>query len=143
MTDGARILVVDDEVQIRRFLKISLEANGYHVYETDNGHDAILKAAQLRPDLVVLDMGLPDMDGLEVLKRLREWTKTPVIILSVRDSDRDKIAALDAGADDYLTKPFSTEELLARMRVAQRHAQPQEQEAIFTVGNVQVDFARR
>ena len=143
MTDGPQILIVDDELQIRRFLRVSLEANGYHVHESDAGHDAIVKTAQLRPDLVILDMGLPDMDGLEVLKRLREWTKTPVIILSVRDNDRDKIAALDAGADDYLTKPFSTEELLARMRVAQRHAQPQEQEAIFTVGNMQVDFARR
>lgn len=143
MTEGPQILIVDDELQIRRFLRVSLEANGYDVHESDAGHDAIVKTAQLRPDLVILDMGLPDMDGLEVLKRLREWTKTPVIILSVRDSDRDKIAALDAGADDYLTKPFSTEELLARMRVAQRHAQPQEQEAVFTVGNVQVDFARR
>lgn len=143
MTEGPQILIVDDELQIRRFLRVSLEANGYNVHETDSGHDAIVKTAQLRPDLIILDMGLPDMDGLEVLKRLREWTKTPVIILSVRDGDRDKIAALDAGADDYLTKPFSTEELLARMRVAQRHAQPQEQEAIFAVGNLQVDFARR
>jgi len=143
MTEGPQILIVDDELQIRRFLRVSLEANGYDVHETDSGHDAIVKTAQLRPDLIILDMGLPDMDGLEVLKRLREWTKTPVIILSVRDADRDKIAALDAGADDYLTKPFSTEELLARMRVAQRHAQPQEQEAIFSVGNLQVDFARR
>ncbi len=143
MTEGPQILIVDDELQIRRFLRVSLEANGYDVHETDSGHDAIVKTAQLRPDLIILDMGLPDMDGLEVLKRLREWTKTPVIILSVRDADRDKIAALDAGADDYLTKPFSTEELLARMRVAQRHAQPQEQEAIFAVGNLQVDFARR
>lgn len=143
MTDGPQVLIVDDELQIRRFLRVSLEANGYHVHETDSGHDAIVKTAQIRPDLVILDMGLPDMDGLEVLKRLREWTKTPVIILSVRDNDRDKIAALDAGADDYLTKPFSTEELLARMRVAQRHAQPQEQESVFAAGNVQVDFARR
>lgn len=143
MTEGPQILIVDDELQIRRFLRVSLEANGYDVHETDSGHDAIVKTAQLRPDLIILDMGLPDMDGLEVLKRLREWTKTPVIILSVRDADRDKIAALDAGADDYLTKPFSTEELLARMRVAQRHAQPQEQEAVFSVGNLQVDFARR
>lgn len=143
MTDGPQVLIVDDELQIRRFLRVSLEANGYSVHETDTGHDAIVKTAQLRPDLVILDMGLPDMDGLEVLNRIRQWTKTPVIILSVRDSDRDKIAALDAGADDYLTKPFSTEELLARMRVAQRHAQPQEQESVLTVGNVQVDFARR
>lgn len=143
MSDGPQVLIVDDELQIRRFLRVSLEANGYHVHEAENGHDAITKTAQLRPDLVILDMGLPDMDGLEVLHRFREWTKTPVIILSVRDADRDKIAALDAGADDYLTKPFSTDELLARMRVAQRHAQPQEQPAIFTAGHVQVDFTRR
>src|SRR3954452_21738885 len=98
MTDGPQILIVDDELQIRRFLRVSLEANGYSVHETDAGHDAIVKMAQLRPDLVILDMGLPDMDGIEVLRRIREWTKTPVIILSVRANDRDKIAALDAGA---------------------------------------------
>lgn len=147
MTDatpsGAHILIVDDELQIRRFLRISLEANGYHVYETASGQDAILKAAQLRPDLIILDMGLSDMDGLSVLQRLREWTQTPVIILSVRDSDRDKVSALDAGADDYLTKPFSLEELIARIRTAQRHAQPQQQEAIFTSGRLQVDLTRR
>lgn len=147
MTDatpsGAHILIVDDELQIRRFLRISLEANGYQVYETASGQDAILKTAQLRPDLIILDMGLPDMDGLSVLQRLREWTQTPVIILSVRDSDRDKVSALDAGADDYLTKPFSLEELIARIRTAQRHAQPQQQEAIFTSGRLQVDLTRR
>jgi two-component system KDP operon response regulator KdpE len=143
MDEGAHILVVDDEAQIRRFLRISLEANGYHVNETQSGQDAITKTAQLRPDLVILDIGLPDMDGLEVLKRLREWTKTPVIMLSVRDSDRDKVSALDAGADDYLTKPFSVEELMARIRVAQRHAQPDPEEQIFTTGNLQVDLTRR
>jgi two-component system KDP operon response regulator KdpE len=142
-TTGAMILIVDDELQIRRFLRISLEANGYRVHETSNGQDAILKTAQLRPDVVILDMGLPDMDGLEVLKRLREWTQTPVIVLSVRDSNNDKVTALDAGADDYLTKPFSLEELMARIRTAQRHAQPQQQEAIFTSGRLQVDLTRR
>lgn len=142
-TSGTQVLIVDDELQIRRFLRISLEANGYHIHETATGQDAIVKTAQLRPDLVILDMGLPDMDGLEVLKRLREWTQTPVIILSVRDSDRDKVAALDAGADDYLTKPFSFEELMARIRTAQRHAQPQQQEAIFISGRLQVDLTRR
>jgi two-component system KDP operon response regulator KdpE len=142
-TSGAQVLIVDDELQIRRFLRISLEAKGYHIHETATGQDAILKTAQLRPDLVILDMGLPDMDGLEVLKRLREWTQIPVIILSVRDSDHDKVAALDAGADDYLTKPFSLEELMARIRTAQRHAQPQQQEAIFTSGGLQVDLTRR
>lgn len=142
-TPGAQVLIVDDELQIRRFLRISLETTGYHVHETATGQEAILKTAQLRPDLVILDMGLPDMEGLEVLKRLREWTQTPVIILSVRDSDHDKVAALDAGADDYLTKPFSLEELMARIRTAQRHAQPQQQEAVFTSGRLQVDLTRR
>ncbi len=137
------VLVVDDELQIRRFLKISLEANGYRVHEVDNGTEAITKAATLRPDFIILDVGLPDIDGLEVLRRLREWSKTPVIMLSVRDTDRDKIAALDAGADDYLTKPFSVEELMARLRVAQRHVQPSPDVAIFTCGDVQVDLARR
>ena len=143
MADGAQILIVDDEQQIRRFLRISLEANGYQIHETATGHDAILKTAQIRPDLIILDMGLPDMEGLEVLNRLREWTKTPVIILSVRDSDLDKVAALDAGADDYLTKPFSLDELMARIRTAQRHAQPQQDEAIFTTGRLKVDLTRR
>lgn len=140
---GAQVLIIDDELQIRRFLRISLEANGYHIHETATGQDALVKAAQIRPDIVILDMGLPDMDGLNVLKRLREWTQTPVIILSVRDSDRDKVAALDAGADDYLTKPFSVNELLARIRTAQRHAQPQPQETVFTSGRLEVDLSRR
>jgi two-component system KDP operon response regulator KdpE len=143
VSDGPRVLVVDDELQIRRFLRIALEANGYRVYETSNGHEALQEAARLRPDLVILDMGLPDMEGLDVLNRLREWLPTPVIILSVRDSDRDKVAALDAGADDYLTKPFSLEELMARMRVAQRHTQPNLQPTVFTSGNVSIDLAHR
>ncbi len=143
MSDGPRVLVVDDEVQIRRFLRIALEANGYRVYETDRGGEVVQEAARLRPDLVILDIGLPDMDGLEVLRRLREWTPTPVIMLSVRDADRDKVAALDAGADDYLTKPFSVDELLARLRVAQRHARPESAAAVFTQGNVSVDLSRR
>jgi two-component system KDP operon response regulator KdpE len=143
LNDGARVLIVDDELQIRRFLRISLEAKGYDVHEADTGQDAVLKTAQLRPDLIILDMGLPDMDGLEVLSRLREWTQTPVIILSVRDSDRDKIAVLDAGADDYLTKPFSMEELLARVRVAQRHAQSEPEAQIFTSGSLHVDLTNR
>ncbi|MFN8374741.1 MAG: response regulator [Anaerolineae bacterium] len=137
------VLVVDDELQIRRFLKISLESNGYTVHEVDNGEDAITKAAFLRPDYIILDIGLPDIDGIEVLRRLREWSKTPVIMLSVRDTDRDKIAALDSGADDYLTKPFSVDELMARLRVAQRHIQPTPDAAIFTAGDMQVDLARR
>lgn len=140
---GAQILIVDDELQIRRFLRISLEANGYYVHETASGEESIIKTAQIHPDVVILDMGLPDLDGLEVLKRLREWTQIPVIILSVRDSDTDKVAALDAGADDYLTKPFSVDELMARIRTAQRHSQPQLEESVFTSGRLQVDLTRR
>ncbi len=143
MSSGPRVLVIDDEAQIRRFLRISLEANGYEVHEVANGLDGISRAAQLRPDLIILDMGLPDIDGLEVLRRLREWTTTPAIILSVRDADDDKVAALDAGADDYLTKPFSLEELMARMRVAQRHTNPGPQSHLFTAGAVTVDLSRR
>lgn len=143
MSPGSRLLVIDDEVQIRRFLRISLEANDYEVHEVANGLDGISRAAQLRPDLIILDMGLPDIDGLEVLRRLREWTNTPTIILSVRDADDDKVAALDAGADDYLTKPFSLEELMARMRVAQRHAHPGPQSHLFKAGQIEVDLSRR
>ncbi|MDZ4669346.1 MAG: response regulator [Phototrophicales bacterium] len=143
MTSGAHLLVVDDELQIRRFLRISLEAHGYRVDEVETGAEAIRKVAQLRPDLVILDMELPDMDGLTVLKSLREWTSTPVIILSVRDSDQDKILALDAGADDYVTKPFSVDELMARIRVAQRHSIPQETSPIFTHGRLSVDLVAR
>jgi two-component system KDP operon response regulator KdpE len=137
------VLVVDDELPIRRFLRISLETNNYRVHEAETGAEALAKAAQLRPEVIILDMNLPDMEGVEVLRRLREWTSTPVIILSVRDADRDKVAALDAGADDYLTKPFSTDELLARLRVARRHAQPAGAEPVLTFGDVQIDLARR
>jgi two-component system KDP operon response regulator KdpE len=141
--DGLKVLVIDDEVQIRRFLRISLTGSGYQAHEAENGEIGILKVAQLRPDVIILDMGLPDMDGLDVLRRLREWTQTPVIILSVRDNDHDKVTALDAGADDYLTKPFSTDELMARIRVAVRHTAPQEEVRIFTTGDLQVDLTRR
>ena len=143
MSDKVQVLVVDDEVQIRRFLRISLEAGGYHVYEAGTGKEAILIAAKVRPDLLILDLGLPDLDGIEVVKQVREWTKTPIIILSVRDADSDKVAALDAGADDYLTKPFSTEELLARLRVALRHTQPEPDQRAFTTGDLHIDLTRR
>jgi two-component system, OmpR family, KDP operon response regulator KdpE len=143
MPTGPHILVVDDEIQIRRFLKISLEANGYRVSEAATGQAALEGAAILRPDLIILDLSLPDLDGLAVLQQLREWTQTPVIMLSVRDADRDKIAALDAGADDYLTKPFSVAELMARLRAAQRHAQTTQEPVVFTSGNLQVDLSRR
>ncbi|HMN31296.1 MAG TPA: response regulator transcription factor, partial [Caldilineaceae bacterium] len=141
--EGPRVLVIDDEVQIRRFLKIGLEANGYQVHEAAGGQEGLTRAALLRPDLIILDMGLPDQDGLTVLRRLREWTQTPVIILSVRDADFDKVAALDAGADDYLTKPFSLDELMARLRVAQRHVIPQTETSVFVVGPLQVDLLHR
>jgi two-component system KDP operon response regulator KdpE len=143
MNDEPPVLIVDDELSIRRFLRVSLETNHYRVHEAENGQEALVKAAQVRPEVIILDMNLPDMEGVEVLRRLREWTSTPVIILSVRDADRDKVAALDAGADDYLTKPFSTDELLARMRVARRHALPPAAEPILTFGDVQIDLARR
>jgi len=136
-------LVIDDEVQIRRLLRLTLEANGYKVYEAATGQDGLLEAAQRRPEVVVLDLGLPDLDGVTVLKRLREWSRAPVLVLSVRDRDEDKIAALDNGADDYVTKPFSTGELLARLRVAQRHVQPTPDTAIFRSGDLQVDLTAR
>ncbi len=137
------VLVVDDEIQIRRLLRVSLTASGYTVHEAATGQAGLDQAALIRPDVVVLDLGLPDMDGLDMLRRLREWSPVPVIVLSVRDADADKIALLDAGADDYLSKPFSIGELLARLRVAQRHAQPAPETATFRTGALEVDLARR
>lgn len=137
------VLVVDDEPQIRRLLRITLEANGYRVVDSENGNDGLVQAAQRKPDVVLLDLGLPDMDGLAVLKRIREWSRVPVLILSVRDQEEDKIAALDSGADDYVTKPFNSGELLARVRAALRHGQPQGANAIFRSGCLEVDLAKR
>jgi len=136
-------LVVDDEVQIRRLLRVCLEADGYRVHEAATGQEAITEAAQRKPEVVVLDLGLPDMDGVEVLKRLREWTKVPILVLSVRDREEDKIAALDHGADDYVTKPFGTGELLARLRVARRHADPAPATSVFRSGALEVDLTAR
>jgi two-component system, OmpR family, KDP operon response regulator KdpE len=136
-------LVIDDEVQMRRLLRLSLETAGYKTIEAANGRDALAQAAMHRPDVVILDLGLPDMDGLTVLQRLREWTQVPVVVLSVREGDSDKVAALDAGADDYVTKPFSTPELLARLRVARRHVQPDEGTTIFRTGSLEIDIAAR
>jgi two-component system, OmpR family, KDP operon response regulator KdpE len=136
-------LVIDDEPQIRRLLRVTLEANGYRVFDAATGQDGVVQAAQRRPDVVLLDLGLPDLEGVEVLKRLREWSRVPVIILSVRDREDDKVAALDAGADDYVTKPFNSGELLARVRAALRHAQPQGVDAIFHAGNLEVDLSKR
>ena len=136
-------LVIDDEPQIRRLLRVTLEANGYTVFDAVNGNDGIVQAAQSRPDIILLDLGLPDLDGVEVLKRIREWSRVPVIILSVRDREDDKIAALDAGADDFVTKPFSSGELLARLRTTLRRSQPQSTEALFRSGPYEVDLAAR
>jgi len=137
------VLVVDDELQMRRLLRVCLEGNGYRVLEAVSGQEALTLLAQRKPDILVLDLGLPDMDGVSVLKRLREWTQVPVVVLSVRDREEDKISALDHGADDYVTKPFATGELLARLRVAQRHAIPLSEGSVFRSGNLEVDFTAR
>src|SRR4051812_40032173 len=114
------VLIIDDELQIRRLLRQALESHGYVVHEAETGEQGLTEVAFRRPDIIILDLGLPDMDGEQVLHRLREWSETPVVILSVRDTEEQKVSALDSGADDYVTKPFSTAELLARLRVAQR-----------------------
>lgn len=137
-------LVIDDESQIRRLLRLTLEGNGYRIFDASTGQEGLIQAAQRRPDVVLLDLGLPDMDGLDVLKRLREWSQVPVIVLSVRDRDDDKVTALDAGADDYVTKAFSSVELLARLRAALRRGQPASPaNAVFKSGNLEVDLAAR
>ena len=138
-----KVLIVDDENAIRRFLRTSLSAQGYEIYEVATGEDAILQAVNVQPDVIILDLGLPGMNGIEVTKRIREWSQTPILILSVQDQDTDKIAALDAGADDYLTKPFSVGELKARLRVALRHAHKGESEPVFKTGALRVDLASR
>jgi two-component system KDP operon response regulator KdpE len=144
MTDTKPIaLVIDDEAQMRRLLRISLEGAAYRVFDAETGERGLQEAVSRKPDVIVLDLGLPDLDGLEVIKRLREWTSTPIVILSVRDSQEEKVSALDAGADDYVTKPFHTDELLARLRVAQRHAQPSETQAIFEHDQLRVDLPNR
>jgi two-component system KDP operon response regulator KdpE len=136
-------LVIDDEPQIRRLLRVTLEANGYAVFDAINGNEGIVQAAQCRPDIILLDLGLPDMEGVEVLKRIREWSRVPVIILSVRDREDDKISALDAGADDFVTKPFSSGELLARLRTTLRRSQPHAETVVFQSGQFEVDLAAR
>ncbi len=138
-----KILVIDDEIQIRRFLRISLEAQGFQVSEASTGQDGLVQVTMVRPDIILLDLGLPDRDGLAILRDLREWSQTPVIVLSVRDAEKDKIALLDAGADDYLTKPFSANELAARIRVALRHAAPEAEAGVFRSGSLQVDLTNR
>jgi two-component system KDP operon response regulator KdpE len=136
-------LVIDDEIQMRRLLRVALEAAGYAVHEAETGSLGLQAVALVRPDVILLDLGLPDLDGLVVLQRLREWSETPVVALTVRDSEQDKVAALDAGADDYVTKPFATAELLARLRAAQRRARPREESAIFSQHGLVVDLVAR
>ena len=136
-------LVIDDEVQIRRLLRVALEAENYQVHEAENGQQGLIEIANRKPAVILLDLGLPDLDGLEVLKRLREWSEAPVIVLTVRDDVQEKVAALDAGADDYVTKPFSTPELLARLRAAQRKTRPEEEISVFKNGDLVVDLGRR
>jgi two-component system KDP operon response regulator KdpE len=144
MTDsGARILVVDDEPAVRRFLRVSLASQGYAIFEASTGEEALKAVVAHRPDLIILDLGLPDLQGVEVTRRLREWSQTPIIILSVRGQEGEKIAAFEAGADDYLTKPFGLGELTARMRAALRHSAPVATEPVYASGDLQVDLGRR
>ena len=137
------VLVVDDEAPIRRLLRVALEAERYEVFEADSGRTGLAEVAFRRPDVVILDLGLPDLDGTEVVRRLREWSRVPVLILSVRQDVREKVAALDLGADDYLTKPFHPAELLARVRALRRHSPPELEAAEFAAGPLRVDFAAR
>jgi two-component system KDP operon response regulator KdpE len=138
------ILIIDDEPPIRRFLRASLSAAGYRIVEAESGESGVKLAARQPPDLVILDLGLPDLDGQEVLIRLREWLAVPIIILSARDQEAQKVRALDEGADDYLTKPFGVGELLARIRTAMRHARPARTESsVLSIGDVRVDLSAR
>ncbi len=139
------VVVVEDEPQIRRFLRATLQGRGYRLFEAATGADGLVEAASRQPDVVIVDLGLPDMDGLEVIRRLREWSSVPVIVLSARGGERDKVTALDAGADDYIEKPFGTDELLARIRVTLRHTAggSRAADAIFKVGELHVDQGRR
>lgn len=138
-----KVLIIDDEQPIRRLLRISLEANDYKVLEAGNARDGILAVTMDHPDVVLLDLGLPDEDGMEVLQRLRSWSNLPVIILTVRDDEITKIGALDSGADDYITKPFNTGELLARVRVAIRHSLRLDESPVFISGHLEVDMNNR
>jgi two-component system, OmpR family, KDP operon response regulator KdpE len=140
---AVRVLIVDDERPIRRFLRAALSAHGYDVYEAGDGQGAEAALLSSRPDVVILDLGLPDIEGTELTRRWREWTGIPIIILSVRGHETDKIAALDAGADDYLTKPFSIGELMARLRVALRRAARPGAEPVFHTGGLTLDLAHR
>jgi two-component system KDP operon response regulator KdpE len=145
MPDPA-VVLIEDEPQIRKFLRATLTGQGYRLYEATTGSDGIIEVGSRQPDVIIVDLGLPDMDGLDVIRRVREWTDVPIVVLSARGQERDKVAALDAGADDYVSKPFGAGELLARLRVALRHragAAHEGDEAVFKVGELQVDLLRR
>jgi two-component system KDP operon response regulator KdpE len=144
--DKTLILLIEDEPQMRRFLRVSLQSQGYRLIEAETGSDGLVQVASRQPAIILLDLGLPDIDGLEVTEKLREWTTTPIIVISAREQERDKVRALDAGADDYLTKPFGADELLARIRVSLRHQARQEagqDTPVFQAGKLQVDFNKR
>jgi two-component system KDP operon response regulator KdpE len=142
-TKERSIVVIDDEVQLRRLLRMGLEANGYKVFDAATGREGLSEVAARHPDVIVLDLGLPDIDGMEVVARLREWSSVPIVVLSVKESEHDKVTALRGGADDYVTKPFSMAELLARLHVALRHTQPTADVRVFTSGPLMVDLAAR
>jgi two-component system, OmpR family, KDP operon response regulator KdpE len=136
-------IVIDDEPQIRKLLRVALSSEHYTVFEAENGQLGLMEIAFRKPDIVLLDLGLPDIDGIEVIRRLREWSAIPVIVLSVREGIGDKVSALDAGADDYLSKPFHNQELLARIRALLRHAKDPKAQTCITVGNLKVDLSAR
>ena len=140
---GKKVVIIDDEASIRRFLRVSLEAHGFQVFESQTGQDGVKEVIARRPDVILLDLALPDISGIEVLKRLREWSKTPIVVLTVRDLEEQKFEALDLGADDYVTKPFGVPELLARVRVAIRHAEKTQEEPIFRSGPLEIDRGSR
>jgi len=144
--DKGLVLLVEDEIQMRRFLKVALESDGYRFVEAGTAGEGLSQAATRNPDVVLLDLGLPDMDGLEFIGRLREWSRVPIIVISAREQESDKVRALDSGADDYLTKPFGVSELLARVRVAIRHAEVRasgREETVFAAGDLRIDFTKR
>ncbi len=144
--DAELILLIEDESQMRRFLRITLQSHGYRLIEAATGQEGLMQATTRNPDVVLLDLGLPDMEGLDVIGQLREWSSMPIIVLSAREQEQDKVRALDAGADDYLTKPFGAGELLARIRVSLRHKimqYAQEKQPVFELGTIRVDLTKR
>jgi len=140
---GAKILIIDDEAQIRKLLRVTLNAHGFNVTEAATGQEGLVQATMVRPDLIVLDLGLPDMTGMDVLQHVREWSQVPIIILTAQDQEQDKVAALDRGADDYVTKPFGMGEFMARMRVALRHIAKTQDEPVLKLGDLVIDLSQR